>query len=187
MSGNSTQRAAQTRPLVTVWATQSLTLGEQSLSGATETGPFTITLENSLKGQRRETQACSCPERAVLQLPAALMVHEISSVPQLPKAIFLLSEDAQLRKGNGTAKGISHVTNAPGELYNGGRGYFWITVLRGSARHPGESMTEQSSSYHGGQEQTGGERKAVANRPSPDFPSVLPGSGMPTIRVGLPT
>lgn len=80
--------AAQRRPLVTVWATQSLTLGEQSLSGATETGPFT--LENSLKYQRREAQACSCPERAVLQLPAALMMDEISSVPHLPNAIFLL-------------------------------------------------------------------------------------------------
>lgn len=75
---------------MTVWATQSLTLGEQSLSGATEIGPFTITLENSLKGQRREAQACSCPERAVLQLPVALMMHEISSVPLLPNAIFLL-------------------------------------------------------------------------------------------------
>lgn len=70
----------------------------------------------------------------------------------MPSSVF--DEDAQLRKGDDTAKGISHVTNAPGELYNGGRGYFWITVLRGSARHLGASTTEQSSSYHGAQEQT---------------------------------
>lgn len=155
MSGNSTQRGSpETATGDNVGNTEPHARGAESFRSHRDR-PFTITLENSLKGQRREAQACSCPERAVLQLPAALMMHEISSGPQLPKAIFLLSEDAQLRKGNGTVKGISHVTNAPGELCNGGRSYFWITVLRGSARHPGESMAEQRSSYLGGQEQIG--------------------------------